>query len=608
MVHGVSRRTEQPRLRPSDLRNLRRMGPYLWRYRGRVLAALICLVLAKLATVGAPLVLKRIVDALDGSRHAALVVPLGLLAGYGLLRVAMSLFNELRDTIFARVRYAAMHRLSVQVLEHLHELSLRYHLERRTGAVSRDLERGARSISSILNYLVFNILPTVAELALVAFILLHQYDWTFTFVTVATVVVYVGFTLGVTNWRMHFRHEMNALDSRANGQAVDSLLNYETVKYFNNERFEVERYDRTLRRWEDAAVKSQATMSLLNAGQGLIIAAGVTALMVLAARGVAAGAMTLGDLVLVNTMMLQLFLPLNFLGVIYRSLNYALADMVQVFQLLDREPEIRDRPDARPLRVGRAEVVFDEVRFAYQPERPILHGVSFRIPAGRRVAVVGPSGAGKSTLARLLFRFFEVDGGAIRIDGQDIREVTQQSLRRAIGIVPQDTVLFNDTLYYNIAYARPDASRREVVEAARLADLHDFIASLPQGYDTVVGERGLKLSGGEKQRVAIARVILKRPPILVFDEATSSLDSRTEQAILSALRQVSRHTTTLVIAHRLSTIVDADRILVLDRGRIVEEGNHAELLAAGGLYAGLWALQQEERELQGEARMLGVPI
>jgi ATP-binding cassette subfamily B protein len=608
MAHGVSTRTEQPRIAASDLRNLRRMGPYLWRYRGRVLVALVFLVLAKLATVGAPLLLKRIVDALDAAQHAALVVPLGLLAGYGLLRLAMSVFNELRDTIFARVRYAAMHELSVQVLRHLHELSLRYHLERRTGAISRDLERGARSISSILNYLVFNILPTIAELALVAFILLHQYAWSFALVTLLTVGVYVAFTLGVTNWRMHFRHTMNALDSRANAQAVDSLLNYETVKYFNNERFEVERYDRTLRQWEEAAVRSQATMSLLNAGQGLIIAAGVTGIMILAARGVADGDMTLGDLVLVNTMMLQLFLPLNFLGVIYRSLNYALADMLQVFRLLDREPEIRDAPQARPLRVRRADVQFEDVHFAYQPERPILRGVSFGIPAGRRIAVVGPSGAGKSTLARLLFRFFDVDSGRILIDGQDIRAVTQESLRRAIGIVPQDTVLFNDTIFYNIAYARPGASRAEVEEAARLADLHDFIRSLPQGYDTVVGERGLKLSGGEKQRVAIARVILKRPPILIFDEATSSLDSRTEQAILGALRQVSARTTTLVIAHRLSTIVDADRILVLDQGRIVEQGTHAELLEAGGLYAGLWALQQEERELEGEARMLGVPI
>ncbi len=608
MTHGVLRRTEQPRIAASDLRNLRRMGPYLWRYRGRVLLALACLVLAKLATVGAPLLLKQIVDALDASRNAVLVVPLALLAGYGLLRVAMSLFNELRDTIFARVRYAAMHELSVQVLRHLHELSLRYHLERRTGAISRDLDRGARSISSILNYLVFNILPTIAEFLLVAFILLHQYAWPFALVTFVTVAAYVAFTLSVTNWRMHFRHTMNALDSRANGQAVDSLLNYETVKYFNNERFEVERYDRTLRDWEDAAVKSQATMSMLNAGQGLIIAAGVTGLMVLAARGVAAGQLSLGDLVLVNTLMLQLFLPLNFLGVIYRSLNYALADMLQVFQLLDRAPEIRDRPGARPLKVQRAEVCFDAVRFGYQPERPILRGVSFRIPAGHRVAVVGPSGAGKSTLARLLFRFFDVDAGAIRIDGQDIREVTQESLRQAIGIVPQDTVLFNDTIFYNIAYARPSATREQVVEAARLADLHDFIASLPQGYDTVVGERGLKLSGGEKQRVAIARVILKRPPILVFDEATSSLDSRTEQAILGALRAVSARTTTLVIAHRLSTIVDADRILVLDKGRIVEQGRHDELLAFGGLYAGLWALQQEERELEGEAQVLGVRI
>ncbi|HHQ41314.1 MAG TPA: ABC transporter ATP-binding protein/permease, partial [Chromatiales bacterium] len=500
---------------------------------------------------------------------------------------------------FARVRYRAMRRLSLRLLEHLHRLGLRFHLERRTGAISRDLERGTQSVSSLLNYMVFNILPTAAEFVLVAFILLGRYEARFAVATFATVAVYVAFTLVVTEWRMHFRHTMNALDSEANTHAVDSLINYETVKYFGNERLELARYDGTLARWEDAAVKSQTSMSFLNFGQGAIIAVGVTFVMVFAAQGVVAGTMTLGDLVLVNTMMLQLFMPLNFLGIVYRQLKHALADMDRMFRLLDHEPEIRDAPDARPLEVRRGEIRFERVDFAYRPDRPILRGVDFRVPAGRKVAVVGPSGAGKSTLVRLLFRFYDVDRGRILIDGQDVREVTQESLRRAIGIVPQDTVLFNDTIYYNILYGRPDASREEVEEAARLAHIHDFILSLPQGYETVVGERGLKLSGGEKQRIAIARVLLKDPPIMVFDEATSSLDSHSEQVILGALREVAAKRTTLVIAHRLSTIVDADEILVMDGGRIVERGDHRALLAQGGLYARLWALQQREREAGG---------
>ncbi len=597
MVHV--RYTEPPHGDRRDLENLRRVAPFLWEYRGRVLLALAALVLAKLANVGVPLVLKEIVDRLDLAAPGALALPLALLLGYGALRLAASAFNELRDAVFARVRYRAMRRLSLRLLEHLHRLGLRFHLERRTGAISRDLERGTQSVSSLLNYMVFNILPTAAEFVLVAFILLGRYEARFAVATFATVAVYVAFTLVVTEWRMHFRHTMNALDSEANTHAVDSLINYETVKYFGNECLELARYDGTLARWEDAAVKSQTSMSFLNFGQGAIIAVGVTFVMVFAAQGVVAGTMTLGDLVLVNTMMLQLFMPLNFLGIVYRQLKHALADMDRMFRLLDHEPEIRDAPDARPLEVRRGEIRFEQVDFAYRPDRPILRGVDFRVPAGRKVAVVGPSGAGKSTLVRLLFRFYDVDRGRILIDGQDVREVTQESLRRAIGIVPQDTVLFNDTIYYNILYGRPDASREEVEEAARLAHIHDFILSLPQGYETVVGERGLKLSGGEKQRIAIARVLLKDPPIMVFDEATSSLDSQSEQAILAALREVAARRTTLVIAHRLSTIVDADEILVMDGGRIVERGDHRALLAQGGLYARLWALQQREREAGG---------
>lgn len=591
MIRG---RTAKPHKPGANWKNLRRMSPYIWEYRGRALIALACLITAKLATVGVPLVLKGIVDALDAG-NGTVALPIVLLLAYGALRLTNTLFSELRDSIFARVRYRAMQRLSARALEQLHALPLRFHLERRTGGISRDLERGTLSLSTVLNYLVFNILPTIAEFALVAAILLGAYEPRFAIATLVTVAVYIAFTLAVTNWRMHYRHTMNRLDSEANSQAIDSLLNYETVKYFNNESFELARYNDTMNRWEDSAVKSTATMSLLNFGQGVIIALGVTAIMIFAAQNVAAGAMSLGDLVLVNALLLQLFLPLNILGVVYRQLKYALADMDLLLELLDRDNEIKDRPDAADLVVSEARVKFEHVDFSYNPERPILHDVGFEIPPGQKIAVVGPSGAGKSTLARLLFRFYDVSGGRVRIDGQDVRDVTQESLRRAIGIVPQDTVMFNDTIFYNICYARPDASREEVIEAARLANIHEFIDYLPQGYDTMVGERGLKLSGGEKQRVAIARVILKRPRILIFDEATSSLDSRSEQIILDALRKISQQTTTLVIAHRLSTIVDADQILVVDAGRIRERGNHWELLAKGGLYAHLWALQQRER-------------
>jgi ATP-binding cassette subfamily B protein len=580
-----------------DFQNLRNMLPFLWEYRGRALFALGCLVLAKLANVGIPLLLKEIVDGLEQSEQTVLVLPLFLLLGYGALRLGSSLFNELRDAIFARVRYRAMRNLSNRVLNHLHELSLRFHLERQSGAISRDLERGTRSVSTILNYMVFSILPMLVEFALVAAVLLTQYDLIFTLVTFATVAVYVAFTLAITEWRMEYRHVMNRLDSQANSQAFDSLINYETVKYFGNEPLELSRYDETLSGWEENAVKSQTSMSLLNFGQGGIIAIGVTFVMIFAANGVVNGSMSIGDLVLVNAFLLQLFIPLNFLGIVYRQIKYSLADMDLIFKLLERQPEITDATDATELHLHGGEVRFAQVDFAYQPERQILHGVDFTIGAGEKVAVVGHSGAGKSTLSRLLFRFYDVSGGRIAIDGQDIRQLTRQSLRAAIGIVPQDTVLFNDTLLYNLAYGRTDASQAEIEAASRIAHIAEFIEQLPDGYQTVVGERGLKLSGGEKQRVAIARAMLKRPRILVFDEATSSLDSQTEQAIQETLREVARDHTTLVIAHRLSTVVDADRILVMDKGRIVEQGSHQALLAQQGVYQRMWQLQQKEQRV-----------
>ncbi|MCW9024537.1 MAG: ABC transporter ATP-binding protein/permease [Gammaproteobacteria bacterium] len=590
------RYTSAPQGNRLDLQNLRRLLPYVWTFRGRVLVALICLILAKVATVGVPLLLKEIVDSLDISKTEVLAIPLVLFLIYGALRLASSLFNELRDAVFARARYGAMRQLSMQVLKHLHDLSLRFHLERRTGNISRDLERGAMSISSILNYMVFNILPTTAEFTLVAVILLGRYDIEFTIITFGTVFVYVGFTLAVTEWRMHFRHTMNAMDSKASGQAIDGLLNYETVKYFNNEAYELERYNRTLNDWEDAAVKSQTSMSLLNFGQGVIIAVGLTLVMIYAGQGVVEGKMSLGDLVLVNTMMLQLFMPLSFLGIIYRMLKHTLADMQLVLELLDKENEVPDKPDARELQVTNGEVSFEHVSFAYQQERPIIQDLSFTIKPGQKLAVVGSSGAGKSTLARLLFRFYDVNEGRITIDGQAINEVTQASLRKMIGIVPQDTVLFNESIYYNLAYANPEATREDVIEAARMAHIHEMIESLPDGYDSIVGERGLKLSGGEKQRVAIARVLIKNPPILVFDEATSSLDSKSEKAITQSLKEVSQQHTTLVIAHRLSTIIDADEILVMENGQIVERGNHQSLLQANSLYTHMWNLQQQEEQ------------
>jgi ATP-binding cassette, subfamily B, heavy metal transporter len=586
-----------------DWHNTRGMLPYLWEFRGRAALALACLVLAKIANVGVPLVLKDIIDAFQTPAAQTLLLPLSLLAAYGLLKLSASLFNELRDVVFARVRYRAMRRLSTRVLEHLHRLSLRYHLERQSGAISRDLERGTRSVATILNYLVFSVLPVLVEFTLVAALMLSRYAWPFTLVTLGTVAVYFAFTFAITEWRMEYRHRMNQLDSQANNQAFDSLINYETVKYFGNEHLELKRYDTTLAEWEEVAAASQTSMSLLNFGQGAIIAIGVTFIMVFASRGVVDGTMTVGDLVLVNALLLQLFIPLGFLGIVYRQIKYALADMDLVFKLLECEPEILDPPNARPLVLHEGCIRFEHVNFHYQPERQILHGLDFSIEPGQKLAVVGHSGAGKSTLARLLFRFYDVTGGRILIDGQDIRDLSQESLRAAIGIVPQDTVLFNDSIDYNLAYGRPDATRMEIERAAEMAHIRTFVESLPDGWQTKVGERGLKLSGGEKQRVAIARAILKQPRILIFDEATSSLDSHTEQAIQQTLSEVAEDHTTLVIAHRLSTVVDADCILVLDQGRILEQGRHRDLLDAGGRYSAMWELQQREGT---ETRELGI--
>ncbi len=578
----------------NDWQTIRTLLPYLWQFKRRVVAALVCLVIAKVALVAMPWLLKDVVDTLDASRNEVLVLPLALLLGYGALRLLGAAFGELRDAIFAKVTQSSIRSVALKVFQHLHGLSLSFHLERQTGGVSRDIERGARGISFLLNFMVFNILPTLLEIGLVTVILFINYDIWFSIITLVCVASYIAFSLIVTEWRMRFRRHMNELDSKANTRAIDSLLNYETVKYFNNEAYEAQRYDANLAKWEKAAVKNQTTLSALNFGQGAIIAIGTTLLLILAADGVVKGELTLGDLVLINAYLLQLFMPLNFLGFVYREIKHSLADMEKMFSLLKKHPDIPDRPDARPLQLRDGAIRFEKVSFGYDPKRQILHEVDFEVPAGHKVAVVGHSGAGKSTLSRLLFRFYEIDSGHIYIDDQDVQSVTQSSIRKAIGIVPQDTVLFNDTVRYNIAYGRPDASEEEIVHAARLAHIHDFIVSTPEGYDTIVGERGLKLSGGEKQRVAIARTILKDPKILIFDEATSALDSKSEQAILHEMRAVAANHTTLVIAHRLSTIVDADQILVMDQGRIVERGTHQSLLAAQGLYTRMWELQQEE--------------
>jgi len=594
-------RQEVPHVDRDDFANIRKLSPYVWRYGKRVGLALGCLLLSKLAVVCVPLVLKEIIDRLDlqlslsSDVQLAVLIPMALLLAYGALRLASGLFSELRDILFARVRYSAMHQMSVDVLRHLHRLSLRFHLEKNTGGISRDLERGTRSLASVLNMLVFSILPTFIEFVLVVGILLFQYDWFLIVVIFVTVAIYVIFTLSISKWRMSFRHEMNKLDSAANGSAVDSLLNYETVKYFNNEQMELTRYDEQLVSWREAGLKTQVSLSALNFGQGAIVTLGVTTIMILAAGDVAAGDITIGDLVLINALMLQLFIPLGILGSVYRQLQYSLADMDLVIKLLDRTPEIADAEDASELVVRRGAVEFDSVDFHYNENRQILRQISFKIEPGNKVAVVGPSGAGKSTLVRLLFRFYDVSAGVIRIDGRPIVSSTQHSLRRSIGIVPQDTVLFNDTIRYNISYAKPDSTEEEILAAAASADLSGLIGRLPEGLDTVVGERGLKLSGGEKQRLAISRVILKAPRIIVFDEATSSLDSRSEKAILEALNRVSQNATTLVIAHRLSTVVDADQIIVMDEGAIVETGRHDELLQVNGLYSRLWNLQQNEQ-------------
>ena len=658
------------RPRKSDWATLATLLPYLWKYRGRVLLALVCLVAAKVANVGVPVVLKHIVDALTpggaagvaGAREAAqagagatqlavgvLAVPAALLVGYGLLRLSTSLFTELREIVFARVTQSAVREISLQVFRHLHALSLRFHLERQTGGLTRDLERGSRGVSSLVSYTLYSIVPTLVEITLVLSYLLWRYEAAFAVITVCALAFYIGFTVLVTEWRTRFRREMNELDSKANTRAIDSLLNYETVKYFGNEGFEARRYDESLARWMRAAVRSQTSLGMLNIGQSMIIAVAVTLMVWRATVGVVEGRMTLGDLVLVNAFMIQLYVPLNFLGVLYREIKQSLTDMERMFSLLEQNREVADAPDARPLRIGGvpvqvdeapvgadglpwaaaashaaasatspsgaarsgaaaagttpaprhartgagAEVRFEDVHFAYDAKRPILRGLSFTMAPGTTTAVVGASGAGKSTLARLLFRFYDVSAGRILIDGQDLRAVTQASLRRSIGIVPQDTVLFNDTIAYNIAYGRPGAPQAEIEAAARAAQLDGLIAALPAGWDTTVGERGLKLSGGEKQRVAIARMLIKDPPILVLDEATSALDTRNEQAIQGALDAVAANRTTLVIAHRLSTVVEADNILVMERGAIVEQGTHAQLLARDGMYAQMWAAQAQ---------------
>ena len=588
----------------SDWTTLRRLVPYLWDYRARMALALIFLVAAKAANVGVPLLLKELVDQLAlpaGDPRALVVVPLGLLLGYAGLRFSTTVFTELRELVFAKATHGAARRIALEAFEHLHALSLRFHLERQTGGMSRDIERGTRALQSLVSYSLYTIVPTLVELGLVLTLLGTRFDMGFVWITLAALLVYGAFTIGVTEWRTRFRREMNELDSKANARAVDALLNYETVKYFNNEAFEARRYDEGLDAYRRAQIKSQGTLSLLNAGQQFVIAASLVAMLWRATGGVVAKELTLGDLVMVNALLIQLYIPLNFLGVLYREIKQSLNDLGRMFGLLEREREVADRPGAPALAVAQGTVRFEHVGFAYHPERPILHDVCLEIPGGQTVAVVGPSGSGKSTLARLLYRFYDLPQGRITIDGQDIREVTQDSLRRAIGIVPQDTVLFNDTIGYNIAYGRDGASEADVEEAARAAALMGLIERLPRRFATEVGERGLKLSGGEKQRVAIARTLVKNPPILLLDEATSALDTRTEQDILATLHAVAADRTTISIAHRLSTIADADTIFVLDQGKLAESGTHAQLLRRDGLYAEMWARQAAEKDELGVA-------